>query len=759
MRLTATRRCVATTPVIVAKMFVPGLRRVSRRSGFAVLVACVAILCAAPAAAPAASACGSHPWCDRTLPDEQRAELLLRALTPEERIGLLGGDEGGGVTGAAGTHTGSSYGVPRVGLPDFRQTDGPVGVRSGKATALPASIGLAASFDRGLARSAGALIGIEAKLKGNDLLYAPTVNILRTPLWGRAFESLGEDPYLTARMAVPYIRAVQGQGVIADVKHFAANNQEGQSSSGGTIGSRYNVDVRADERTLREIYLPAFEAAVRDAGVGSVMCSYNRLNGTHACANRSLLHGILRRDWGFKSLVLADYGASKTIAGGLAAGLDYEPWPFIDLDGGQNYQPAPIAAALAAAEINQGEIDRAVSHILRTLFAAGFFDRRPYTGDGSGIDVAAHRRTSRRIAERAAVLLRNRDGALPLDAAKLDSLAVIGADADRYVSGGGSSHIDPYSFTSVRDGIAARAGAGVDVRYDPGDDRDRAAALAADSDAAIVVVADHSSEGADKPCLGLDCGAPASDPLDRDALIAAVAAANPRTIVVLETAGPVLTPWRGQVEAILEAWYPGMAAGDAVARLLFGAADPSGRLPATFPDQEQDLPTAGRPDRYPGLDGAVDYSEGVLVGYRWYDRRRIEPAYPFGFGLSYTRFRLGGLEVRRTGSAGARVSATVRNVGRRPGTAVPQIYVHLPGARGRVQPPRQLRAFDSVRLRPGAATRVGFKLDRRAFSYWDAAENRWRVAPGCYRIELGSSSRAIVAGRSLALGGGSCRRG
>jgi len=749
-------------------MIVRGAGRASqrRRAAAALLTLTALLTLAALAGAPAAGAagrCGSHPWCETSLPPSQRAALLLGALTLKERVGLLAGDEPSGIGGAAGTHTGTSDGVPRVDLPTFFQTDGPIGVRSGKATALPASIGLAATFDRRLAGRAGALVGNEARLKGNDLAYAPTVNILRTPLWGRAFESLGEDPYLTSRMAVSYIRSLQRQGVIADVKHFAANNQEGRRVGGETVGSRFTVNAEVDERTLREIYLPAFEAAVKDADVGSVMCSYNRLNGPHACASRPLLHDVLRRDWGFRGLVLADYGASKTVAAGLAAGLDYEPWPFLDSDGGENYTPESVEAALDRGDVDRRDVDRAVRHTLRTLFASGFFDRRAYDPDEAAIDRVAHRRSSQRIAERAAVLLRNRDGALPLDDPKLDSLAVIGADADRYVNGGGSSNIDPYTFTSVRDGIATRAGdAGIDVSYDAGDDPAQAAAVAAAADVAVVVVADAASEGVDKPCLGLDCGA---EPIggvevDRDALIAAVAAANPRTIVVLETAGPVLTPWRNDVNAILETWYPGMAAGPAVASVLFGDADPSGRLPATFPRREADLPTSGRPERYPGVAGDVDYSEGVLVGYRWFDRRNIEPAYPFGFGLSYTRFGLGGLQVRPTGSgrAAARVSVRVRNRGDRSGRAVPQIYVHLPGAPGRVQPPRQLKAFASVGLRPGATKRVSFHLDRRDFSYWDSTRDRWRVAPGCYRIELGTSSRDIVARRSIALGGGSCRR-
>lgn len=742
-----------------------GRRRARRARGTAVAAAaltaaCVAIAGATPAAALAQGRCGAHPWCDTSLSPQRRADLLVSALTPQERIGLLAGDDVAGLSGAPGTHTGTSNGVPRLGLPTLYLTDGPIGVRSGKATAMPASIALAASFDRGLARRYGALVGDEAKLKGDDLVYAPTVNILRTPLWGRAFESLGEDPFLTARMAVPYIRGVQAQGVIADVKHFAANNQEGRAQGGTIVGSRFTVSAEVGDRTLREIYLPAFEAAVKDAHVGSVMCAYNKLNGTHACENAGLLDAILRRQWGFKGFVLADYGASKHVDTGLRAGLDFEPWPFADFDGGENYTPQQVLGALDAGRIDQGLVDAAVRRVMRTLFAFGFFDRPPYVDDDSRVDKEGHRRVAQRIAERGAVLLRNRDGALPLSSSKLGSLAVIGADADRYVTGGGSSRIDPYSFTSVRAGIAARAGAGVDVRYDTGADLAGAADTARGADAAVVVVSDAAGEGGDKPCLALDCGAApiGGVSLRRDALIDAVAAANPRTIVVLETAGPVLTPWRDRVAAILEAWYPGEAAGQAVAGLLFGDADPGGRLPATFPRSEADLPTAGAPELYPGVGDVARYAEGVLVGYRWYDHQGIAPAFPFGFGLSYTRFALRDLRLHRSRrGAGARVSVDVVNTGRRTGTAVPQAYVGVPEAPGRVEPPRRLQGFEAVELGPGRHRRVSFRLGPRAFSYWSTTAGGWRTAPGCYGISVGSSSRDIALRASLPLAGGSCR--
>jgi beta-glucosidase len=702
-----------------------------------------------PAAADAAGRCGSHPWCDTSLSPDKRADLLLHALTPAERIGLLGGDSATGVTGQAHAHTGVGDGVPRVGLPSLYLTDGPVGVRQGASTALPSSLALSASFNLALARRDGALVGDEAKLKGNDLVYAPTINLLRTPLWGRAFESLGEDPLLTARLGVAWIRGLQRQGVIANVKHFAVNNQEGRRAGGSLVGSRYSVDARVDERTLMEYYLPQFEAAVKQGHAGSVMCSYNRLNGPHTCESTWLLTQVLRKRWGFKGFVLADYGASKRVGSGLAAGLDFEPYPFVDFDGGENYTPAAISAALAAHRTTQARVDAAAHHLLRTLFAYRFFDRAAYTDDDSRVDRTGHAEQARRLAEAGMVLLKNKGGLLPLRSGKLNDLAIIGADADVYKNGGGSSDIEPYSFVNPRAGIAARAGSAVSVHYDPGDDLDRAASVARAADVAIVVVADTAGEGEDKPCLALDCGA--VDKLQRDKLIERVAAANKRTVVVLETAGPVLTPWRSRVAGLVEAWYPGSGGGAAIARVLFGDVDPGGRLPATFPRRARDLPTAGNPRRYPGVNDVVHYSEGPLVGYRWYDQHKIAPAFPFGYGLSYTRFAIRHLRVARK-----RVSVDVVNTGKRSGVAVPQLYLGLPGARGRVQPPRQLKGFESVTLRPGARRRVTFALSPRSFSYWNSRRDRWVVAPGCYGVYVGSSSRDTALRGQLALGGGSC---
>ena len=717
------------------------------------IVVAVVLLAVWPAAhADAAGRCGNHPWCDTSLSPAKRADLLLAALTPAERIGLLAGDNPAGVTGAAGTHTGAALGVPRLDLPPLYLTDGPVGVRQGQSTALPSSLALAASFNRELARRDGALVGNEAKLKGNDVVYAPTINLLRTPLWGRAFESLGEDPFLTARMGVEWIRGAQAQGVVANVKHFAVNNQEGVERADGTVaGSRYKVDARVDERTLVELYLSQFEAAVREGRAGSVMCSYNRLNGPHACESRWLLTEVLRKRWGFRGFVLADYGASKHVGSGLRAGLDFEPFPYIDFDGGEVYTPTAVQEALDGHRTTQSAVDRAVGRLLRTLFAYRFFDRAAYVDDESRIDRTAHAQEARRLAEAGTVLLQNIRHTLPLDSKRLKSLAVIGADGDAYKNGGGSSNVQPYSLVTPRQGIATRAGPGVDLRYDPGDDPARAAEAARTADAAVVVVADTAGEGADKPCLALDCGA--GPGLKRDELIERVAAANDRTIVVLETAGPVLTPWRDKVEAIVEAWYPGSGGGAAIARVLFGDVDPGGRLPATFPDRARDLPTAGNRRRYPGVGDVVHYSEGIRVGYR--NDLGPVPAFPFGDGLSYTRFAFSDLRVRHRDRS-AVVSIAVRNVGRRAGIVVPQLYLQLPSARGRRQPQHALKGFESVALRRGQRTRVRFKLNARAFSYWNTRRDRWQIAPGCYEINVGRSSADFVANATIAMTGGRC---
>jgi beta-glucosidase len=717
-----------------------------RLAGAALIVA--ALL--APPTAEADGRCGdpqTRPWCDTALNPDERADLLVAQLTDAEKISLLGGDEVSGVLGEPGTHTGTLNGIERLGIPTIYLSDGPAGSRSGSATALPSPIALGAGWDPRRAARHAAVIADEVIKKGNDVVFAPTVDIVRTPLAGRAFEALGgEDPFLASRLGVAWIREAQRHGLIASVKHYLGNNQEGTGPNAddarpgniavsvGTlapIGNRMRIDARIDERTMRELYLPMFEAAVKRGDVASLMCAYNRVNGPFACESRPLLEDVLRGDWGFDGLVIADYGAAHDTAAGLVAGLDVEPWP------GAVYSPPAIGEALAGGAATMADVDERVRSYLRTLFAYGAFDRVAFAADEQAIEREANAREARKLAEAGITLLEN-DGVLPLNRRKLDSIAVIGAGATEYLTGGGSSEIDPYSYTSPLEGIAAAAGAGVRVTGDDGSDPAQAAQLARDSDVAVVIAGSYSSEGVDRRCLSLEC-----PPVwgDQDALIEAVAAENRRTVVVIESGGPVLTPWAHRVGAVLEAWYPGSEAGGAIARVLFGEVDAQGRLPVTFPRSESDLPTAGDPTAYPGVDDVVTYDEGLLVGYRHYDAKGIRPAYEFGHGLSYTRFRFSDLRVGRSGRGYARVSLEVANVGDRRGVAVPQLYLGLPSRPDALQPPKALKGFKRLALGPGRSRRVRFTLDRRAVSYWDVDAQRWQLARGCVRVLAGRSSR------------------
>lgn len=711
----------------------------------------VCLLAAAPTFATAQGRCGDpaeRPWCKTSLSPDKRADLLLAQMTDSEKISLLGGDELSGVGGAEGTHTGTMDGVPRLGIPRLYLSDGPAGVRSGQATALPSPIALGATFDRHAAWQDAAVIADEVIKKGNDIVFAPTVDIVRTPLAGRAFEALGgEDPFLSTSLAVPWIKSAQGKGLIATVKHYLGNNQEGtgpkanEATPGNpaisigafaTVGKRGDIDARIDQRTMREMYLPMFEAAVKQAGVEAVMCAYNKVNGPWACENKTLLENILRKQWGFKGMTIADYAATHDTGASLRNGLDIEPWP------GVSYGVAAITAALGTGPATIADVDRHVHRYLGTLFASGALDREGFPADEGSIDRSGNAAKSASIAEKSIVLLKNRQGILPLKRGKLDSIAVIGLVADRYFTGGGSSEIDPFQTTTALAGITKQAGSGVDVGFADGTDPDQAAQLAGDSDVAVVVVGSWSSEGIDRACLSLECPSFLGD---QDALIRKVAAANRNTVVVVESGGPVLTPWRNQVGAILEAWYPGSSGGTAIGRVLFGKVDASGRLPVTFPRKESDIPTSGDPNAYPGVDDVVKYEERVFVGYRHYDRRKIKPAYEFGHGLSYTKFRFSKLKLKRRGLK-LTVKARVSNVGKRAGVAVPQLYLGLPSTSVK-QPPRALKGFARIKLKRGKSRQVKFTVDKRGLSFWNAGKNRWQVAKGCYRVYVGSSSRKL----------------
>ena len=678
----------------------------------------------------AGSACGTHAWCDAALSPDRRAQLLLAALTENEKLTLL--------AGISSNHTGQTAAVPRVGLRSAYITDDGVAVKQGSSTALPIPIALAANFDTGAAAAAGTVVADEAKHKGNDVILGPTVNIMRTPLGGRTFEAYGEDPFLVSRNAVSWIEAAQSQGVIAQVKHFCCNNQEGRFE---LVGEKNYSSSDVDERTLREIYLPAFEAAVTTAHVGSVMCAYNRVNDDWACENRHLLTDILKRDWRFPGMVGSDWQAyGNTTAFELRNGLDLE------MPTAMTYDPNLVRATLATGLVTQAQVDDHVRRYLRTLFAFGFFDRAPYASDDAQIDRSAHAAVAQRLEQGGITLLKNR-GILPLDSSRVRSIALIGPQANRFENGGGTDDVTPFTYTTPLQAITRRAGPRVQVSYDDGSDQARAAAVARAADVAIVFASDSEGEYKDKACASVDCTTSGRTG-HQDDLIASVARRNRNTVVVLETGDPVLTPWRDDVRGLLEAWYPGEQGGAALAQVLFGDVDPGGRLPASFPASESQFPTAGDPTAYPGATDSL-YSERLDVGYRWYDAHGVAPAFPFGFGLSYTSFRYSDLRI-----AGSRATVEVTNVGGRRGSDVPQLYVADPPSAG--EPPKQLKGFQKVDLAPGQSTRVSFPLDARAFSYWDVRRRAWTEAPGCYTVMVGHSSRDIALGGRIPVGGGVC---
>lgn len=726
---------------------------------------------AAHAASPSA-ACGdvaTRPWCDASLSPDARAALLLSAMTVDERIRLLGGD-----TAHESPHTGASFAIPRLGIPVVYYSDGPVGPRQGSATAMPVPIALAASFNPTLAGEHGEEIATEAKDKGNDVVFAPTVNIARNPQNGRSYEAYGEEPYLTGQTTVGWIDGAQSTGVIADVKHFAAYNQEGQGGVPpitSVAGSRMLVNVQVDERTLRELYFPHFEAAVKQANVGTLMCSYNMVNGTYACENAHDLQQVLEKDWGYRGIVLADYGAAHNTGPSLTNGLDFEPSGL--LPSPQAYTPNQINAALALGQASETDVDNHVSRTLRTMFAYGVFDRAPYVNDDSQINKPSDDAVAEKIEGQAITLLKNTNATLPLSN-KVKSIAVIGPYADQFITGGGSGAVTPFAFTTALAGIKARAGSGVTVTYTDGSDQAAAAAAAKAADVAMVVVGDVESEGQDKSCIGLNCSSDTSEsesvlvtentscgvngrtcPLngtDEDGLVSAVAAVNPHTVAVLETGAPVLTPWRAQVGALVEAWYPGQEGGTALAHMLFGDTDPGGRLPVTFPASQDQLPTAGSITEYPGAGETVDYTEGLDVGYRYYDAHNLTPAYPFGAGLSYTSFSYRDLTVApATGdNAVATARVTVTNTGSRTGTAVPELYLSKPSTAALPQVVRQLEGYQSLSLAPGASTTVSFPLNARSFASWDTTNGTsddptgsWVIPQGCYGVAAGASSRDL----------------
>ncbi len=858
----------------------------------------------------ASTSAGEWPWMNTSLSPNERAELLLAQMTLEEKVDMLSEK--------------SSPGLPpsRLGIPTLTFADGPAGIRidrsrrdvnEGKATSFPAPLALAATWNLVAAQQYGDLVGLEAWATGHNVLFGPGLDIVRIPMFGRLFESLGEDPVLTGQIAARYIQGVQRHPVIATVKHYNVNAQE---------ENRLVVDAQLDERTLQEIYTLPFEAAVKDGHSGAVMGAYNKINGTHCCENPHLLTEILKEQLGFTGWVVSDFQATHSTVEASNAGLDVE----LDIPPTKFFGNR-LLKAIQTGQVGLTTIDDKVRRILRSMFAFGLFDSPV---EIAPLPVQEHGKLARAIAGEGIVLLKNSGELLPLSRQELHSLAIIGADANHYITGGGSSLVRPTYVVSILDGIRRLVGEGVQIEYAEGTDplsgadllpgpplvpssfltppgssfefqglhaeywtntrfegeprlvrtdrqvglnlglfnlglvnasslpqvpedlnttmsvrwtgnltapatgnytlslthlgtarlfldeqlliddpgitletrsatrhlvagehhtlrieyaADRpeqyppvpgdfptfaligakvrfgwehaadvvppamqeAAALAGRSDVAIVVVRDYNTEHADRPSLTL--------PNEQDLLVQTVVAANPRTIVVVASGGPVLMPWLDQVPAVLECWYGGQELGNALADVLIGSVNPSGKLPVTFPRSDRDTPVS-EPEQYSRTALVAHFTEGLAVGYRGYDQFAIEPLFPFGYGLSYTSFAYSQLHVApetTDGSKPIRVSFTLINTGSRAGAETAQVYLRLPTHTG--EPPKRLVGWAKIELEPGETREVSVTLDpnatSRPLSYWSVNTNGWEIAAGSYQVFVGASSRDICLTGSL----------
>ncbi|RQT39596.1 glycoside hydrolase family 3 C-terminal domain-containing protein [Burkholderia contaminans] len=686
----------------------------------------------------------------------RRADSLVRKMTLDEKLQFIHSQYE--MSKVPGGGAGYIQGVPRLGIPDLNMVDSATGSGSTSqaSTTFPATIAVAASWDRRLSYDYGKQVAIQLRAQGFGMGLGGGTNLAREPRGGRLFEYLGEDPLLAGDLLAERTLATQRQKVIATIKHYAGNEQEHGRMGGNT---------QIDERTLRELYLLPFEIAAKRGRPGSVMCSYNRLNGAYACENPHLLNDVLKNEWGFQGQVQSDWGATHSTAAAINAGLDEEE----DVGSTVYLTPAAVKQAIANGSVSTARLDDMVRRKLAVMIRVGVMDD-PARGGGT-IDFAAANRFAQAASEQSIVLLKNDGNQLPLAASALSRIAVIGGHADTAVlSGGGSGNTrDPVSGSFAGCGgltfgsstgcswwrnpwlkvdvpivAAIRALApAAQVTFAGNTDQqspfraytqqeiDQAAALAGRSDVAIVMVAQPAGEDfGDLQSLSL------ANPSNQDALVEAVARANPHTIVVVQSGNPVLMPWKDQVSAIVEAWYPGEAGGKAIANVLFGAVNPSGRLPVTFPARDQDSPTWGQ-------NGAFDndpvYAEKLNMGYRWYDAHNIKPMFEFGYGLSYTHFAYSGLSVSKQWDGALSVAFTVRNDGRVAGAETPQVYLGVPY---KDEPPKRLVGWEKIRLNPGETRRVRVTVSPRMQSVWDTSRNGWRVVPGG-TVYVGASSRDI----------------
>ena len=721
-----------------------------RRMAFAVSAA---MLLATSARAAQPSTPADRPWLNPNLAPEIRARAALGAMTAEEKMRIVFGFSDQAYTDLAKvsddvvaadlktyvvTHqvkgsAGFVPGVPRLGIPDQNQTDASIGVRNSliPSTALPSSLATAASFDPEVPFAGGSMIGAEARATGHNTMLSGGVNLAREPRNGRNFEYAGEDPLLAGTMVGALIDGIQSNRIVSTIKHYAVNDQE---------SLRTSLDVTISAEAMRESDLLAFELAMEKGKPGSVMCSYNLINGRWGCENDYLLNKVLKHDWGFKGFVMSDWGAVHSTADAANDGLD-EFTGFCCTTDTPWFAQRELKAALASGAIPERRLDDMAERILWALFAKGAVDDpvKP-----KPIDYAANAAVSQKAAEESLVLLKNDGDLLPLRAVK--SLAVIGGNADKGVlAGGGSSDVTPIGGAiTIKDrtylpspplDALKRELPRAKIAFDTGADPALAAALAAKSDAAIVFVTQYDSEGYDGK-LELEG--------NQDALVAAVAKANPRTIVVVESGGAVFMPWVSSVPAVLEAFYPGIRGGAAIARILTGKVNPSGHLPISFPaspDQlaHPDLPGVGLPD---GNPAKINYDEGAAIGYKWYELKGYRPLFAFGHGLSYTRFALSGLSAK-SDNGSIQVSFSIRNSGKLEGKGVAQIYVApADWKKAGWDAPKRLGGFAKVDLKPGKSKAIELTIDPRLIATYEAAGNHWRVRAGDYRVMLGDSSDA-----------------
>jgi beta-glucosidase len=660
------------------------------------------------------------------------ASALVARMTLEEKAGLCSGRD-----------FWTTKSIPRLGIPSIFMTDGPAGLRkaagadftnSQPATSFPSASALASSWDRELVGRVGAAIAEEAQAADVQILLGPGVNMKRSPLGGRNFEYFSEDPVLAGAVAAAYVQGVQSRGVGATLKHFAANNQEYE---------RMATSSDPDERTLHEIYLPAFERAVQAGRPWAVMCAYNRLNGVYCSENPLLLETILRRQWGFAGAVVSDWGAVADRVAGVAAGLNLE----MPASGGIN--DVRIVAAVREGRLPMARLDESVTELLTVILRAHAAHR-----PGAAFDAAAHDRLAKAAAAGSIVLLKN-SGLLPLDLPRTRRIAVIGAFAKSpRFQGAGSSAVRPLRLANAFDALAALTGdprrltyaAGYSVAGDSTPAQLAEAAQAAGSaDLAIVFAglpADYESEGRDRSSIDL--------PEGHRLLIERVAAVQPRVVVVLTNGSAVAMPWLGRVGAVVEGWLGGQEGGPAVADVLAGRVNPSGKLAETFPVRLEDTPAF---TDFPGLNGSARYGEGVFIGYRWYDRRQVAPLFPFGYGLSYTTYAYEAIHLSTAAANdtdGVEVAVTLRNSGRRAGLEVVQAYVGAsPGQAAR--PERELKGFAKVALAANERTTVHFHLGFRDFATYDIRVHDWVVPTGDYTVAVGGSSRDLPLRATLHL--------